>query len=219
MSGTKVPITRVREEVSAILAASAGDQKRKFVETVELQIGLKNYDPQRDKRFSGTIKLPYVPRPRMSVCILGDAHDCDRAKEQDMPFRSADDLKKLNQNKKLIKKLAASYDAFLASESMIKQIPRLLGPGLHKAGKFPTPIGHNDELSVRADEIRATIKFQLKKVLCLAVAIGNVSMTEDELVSNIMLAINFLVSLLKKNWQNVKSLFIKSTMGKPHRLL
>ncbi|KAJ1746014.1 60S ribosomal protein L10A [Coemansia sp. RSA 1821] len=212
-AGTKVPITRVREEVSAILAASAGDQKRKFVETVELQIGLKNYDPQRDKRFSGTIKLPYVPRPRMSVCILGDAHDCDRAKEQDMPFRSADDLKKLNKN------MAASYDAFLASESMIKQIPRLLGPGLHKAGKFPTPIGHNDELSVRADEIRATIKFQLKKVLCLAVAIGNVSMTEDELVSNIMLAINFLVSLLKKNWQNVKSLFIKSTMGKPHRLL
>ncbi|KAJ1872177.1 60S ribosomal protein L10A [Coemansia sp. RSA 990] len=94
-AGTKVPITRVREEVSAILAASAGDQKRKFVETVELQIGLKNYDPQRDKRFSGTIKLPYVPRPRMSVCILGDAHDCDRAKEQDMPFRSADDLKNL----------------------------------------------------------------------------------------------------------------------------
>ena len=30
--------------------------ERNFVETVELQIGLKNYDPQRDKRFSGTVK-------------------------------------------------------------------------------------------------------------------------------------------------------------------
>ena len=26
------------------------DKKRKFVEKVELQIGLKNYDPQKDKR-------------------------------------------------------------------------------------------------------------------------------------------------------------------------
>jgi ribosomal protein L1 len=38
-------------------------------ETVELQIGLKNYDPQRDKRFSGSIKLPTVPRPNMAICV------------------------------------------------------------------------------------------------------------------------------------------------------
>ena len=37
-------------------------------------------------------------------------------------------------------------------------------------------------------------------------------------VDNMKLAINFLVSLLKKNWQNIKVLYIKSTMGKPVRL-
>ena len=57
---------------------------------------------------------------------------------------SADDLKKLNKQKKLVKKLAKKYDAFLASESLIKQIPRLLGPGLNKAGKFPTLLTHGD---------------------------------------------------------------------------
>ena len=45
---------------------------------------------------------------------------------------SADDLKKLNKDKKKVKKLAAQYDAFLASDTLIKQIPRLLGPGLNK---------------------------------------------------------------------------------------
>jgi len=49
---------------------------------------------------------------------------------------SADDLKKLNKNKKLIKKLARKYDAFLASDSLIKQIPRLLGPGLSKGSSI-----------------------------------------------------------------------------------
>ena len=43
-------------------------------------------------------------------------------------------------------------------------------------------------------------------------------MSEQEIVENLKLAINFLVSLLKKNWQNIKVLHIKSTMGKAQRL-
>jgi len=155
----------------------------------------------------------------MTVCILGDEAHCDKAKALNIPFRSVEDLKKLNKDKKLVKKLAKSFDIFLASESVIKQIPRLLGPGLNKAGKFPSPISPEDDLSEKIAEAKSTIKFQLKKVLCLGVAIGHVSMTEDELVANIMLGINFLVSLLKKNWQNVKSLNLKSTMGSPVRIL
>jgi ribosomal protein L1 len=53
----------------------AQEKQRKFTETVELQIGLKNYDPQKDKRFSGSVKLPYCPRPNMKVCsIFACAH-------------------------------------------------------------------------------------------------------------------------------------------------
>merc|ERR1712006_76877 len=135
-----------------------------------------------------------------------------------LPFKSVEDLKKLNKNKKLVKKLARQYDAFLASQVLIPQIPRLLGPGLNKAGKFPTLITHNDNIEAKANEIKSNVKFQLKKVLCMGVAVGNVGMTADELRQNSMMAINFLVSLLKKNWNNVKSLNIKSTMGKVYRV-
>ena len=79
-------------------------------------------------------------------------------------------------------------------------------------------VTHVDDLESKVNDVKATIKFQMKKVLCLSVAVGNVGMTEEELVQNIHLAMNFLVSLLKKHWQNVKSLHIKSTMGKPQRL-
>lgn len=154
----------------------------------------------------------------MKACVLGDEFHCDQAKTFGIDFRSVDDLKKMNKNKKEVKKLAESYDFFLASESVIKQIPRLLGPGLNKAGKFPSPISHTDDLNERIQEQKATIRFQLKKVLCLACAVGNVTMTEDQLTANIMLSVNYLVSLLKKNWQNIRSLFIKTSMGKPVRL-
>lgn len=49
------------------MLGGAKEKQRKFTETVELQIGLKNYDPQKDKRFSGSVKLPYCPRPNMKV--------------------------------------------------------------------------------------------------------------------------------------------------------
>ena len=154
----------------------------------------------------------------MSLCVLGDQHDIDRAKHHGVDAMSTDDLKKLNKNKKLIKKLAKKYDAFIASDALIKQIPRLLGPGLSKAGKFPTPVSHAEDLANKMNEVKSTIKFQLKKVLCMGVAIGNVGMTEDELIGNIMLSINYLVSLLKKGWQNVGSLTIKASMSPPKRL-
>ncbi|RMY36296.1 hypothetical protein D0865_13637, partial [Hortaea werneckii] len=103
---SKITVAGVRQNVQQLLHYSNEEKKRNFLETVELQIGLKNYDPQRDKRFSGTVKLPRVPRPGMSICILGDQHDIDRAKHGGVDAMSAEDLKKLNKNKKLIKKLA-----------------------------------------------------------------------------------------------------------------
>ena len=62
---------------------------------------------------------------------------------------------------------AKKYDAFLASDSLIRQIPRILGPGLNKAGKFPTALTHNENMVHKVQEVRSTIKFQMKKVGCV----------------------------------------------------
>ncbi|KAF4004880.1 Ribosomal protein L1p/L10e family protein [Saccharomyces cerevisiae] len=192
---SKITSSQVREHVKELLKYSNETKKRNFLETVELQVGLKNYDPQRDKRFSGSLKLPNCPRPNMSICIF------EVEQEQEV-------------NQEVVKK----YNAFIASEVLIKQVPRLLGPQLSKAGKFPTPVSHNDDLYGKVTDVRSTIKFQLKKVLCLAVAVGNVEMEEDVLVNQILMSVNFFVSLLKKNWQNVGSLVVKSSMGPAFRL-
>jgi len=217
MSSSKLTRDNVEESVAQVFQGSQ-DKKRKFTETIELQIGLKNYDPNRDKRFSGTVRLPVTPRPKMKVCIFGDAQHCDQAKAIGIDSMSVEDLKKLNKNKKLIKKLAQKYDAFLASETIIKQVPRLVGPYFNKIGKFPGLLAHNEDMGSKVEEVKSTIRFQMKKVLCLGVAIGHVEMDQEDVVMNVFMSVNFLVSLLKKHWQNVKSLYIKSSMGKPIRL-
>lgn len=41
----------------------------------------------------------------MQVCVLGDQQHCDEAKANNIPYMDAEALKKLNKNKKLVKKL------------------------------------------------------------------------------------------------------------------
>ncbi|KAL8204780.1 hypothetical protein R6Q57_010403 [Mikania cordata] len=229
---SKLQSEALREAITQI-TTDAKEKKRNFTETIELQIGLKNYDPQKDKRFSGTVKLPHIPRPKLKVCMLGDAQHVEeacflnlcwklrafgRAQKIGLEYMDVEGLKKLNKNKKLVKKLAKKHQAFLASESVIKQIPRLLGPGLNKAGKFPTLVSHQESLEAKVNETKATVKFQLKKVLCMGVAVGNCNMEEKQIFQNVQMSVNFLVSLLKKNWQNVRCLYLKTTMGKPVRI-
>ncbi|CAD7686307.1 unnamed protein product [Nyctereutes procyonoides] len=124
--------------------------------------------------------------------VLGDWQHCDEAKVVDIPHMD-------------IKVISNQAD------------PQILDPGLNKAGKFPSLLTHSENMVAKVDEVKSTIKFQMKNMLCLAVAIGPMKMTDDELVYNIHLAVNFLVSLLK-NWQNIWALDIKSTMGNSRHL-
>lgn len=61
---SKIPADKMKACISQMLATR---KPRKFVETIDLQIGLKDYDPNKDKRFAGTVRLPYIPRPRLRV--------------------------------------------------------------------------------------------------------------------------------------------------------
>eukprot|EP00475_Leptophrys_vorax_P041324 TRINITY_DN77903_c0_g1_i1.p1 TRINITY_DN77903_c0_g1~~TRINITY_DN77903_c0_g1_i1.p1 ORF type:complete len:224 (-),score=79.09 TRINITY_DN77903_c0_g1_i1:172-843(-) len=219
---SKIQNAVVKEAIAEILKFSNETKKRKFTETIELQIALKNYDPARDKRVGGSVRLPKAPKPKSRVCVLGDQRHLNEAKAVGIDHMSEDDLGKFNRNKKLVKKFAAKYDTFLASPALIKKIPRLVGPGLSKAGKFPQVIPPNASLGDKIEEASATIKFNLKVKaggpMCMCTAVANVSMTPEQIEINTFAAINYMVSLLKKKWQNVKRLYLKSTMGPSHKI-
>jgi len=189
--------------LECITQLRADNKERKFLQTVEIQIALKDYDPQKDKRFVGSVRLPNVPRPNMKICLIADQKHQDEANAaglEHVDIISLDALKKFNKDKKLIKKWAKKYHILLATNTLIKKIPVVLGPVLNRIGKFPSPITHNEPISKRIQDVRGSVKWQLKKVTNLNVAGGNEKMTDEQLRQNIVMALNFLASLLKKQW-------------------
>jgi large subunit ribosomal protein L10Ae len=194
---------------------------RKFVETVELQVSLKDYDPQKDKRFVGSVRLPTVPRPKLKICIIADAKHAEECAKNnlDVDVTDLEALKKFNKDKKLVKGWAKKYALLLASDTVLKKVPVVVGPILNRINRFPQVVSHNTPLAQTLEDTRASVKFQLKKVTCMACAVGRVDMSDEDLRANIMMALNFLASLLKKGWHNLKTVNIKTTMGKPVKIL
>merc|ERR1712113_634912 len=195
---------------------------RKFKQTVELQVGIKDYDPQKDKRFAGSTRLPNIPRPRMKICFIADEKHADEAKAANLEavdVVNMEFLKKFNKDKKLIKNWAKKYSVLLATDALVKKIPAVLGPVLNRIGMFPAPVTKNDPISKKIDDVRGSVKWQLKKVTNLNVAIGSQDMTDEQIRANIVTSLNFLASLMKKQWHNMKSINIKMTMGPSVKLL
>jgi len=210
------------EVLRQIAEMRKGSKARKFQQTVELQVALKDYDPQKDKRFVGQVRLPNIPRPGLKLCLIADQKHADEVTEAGLSIdvTNIENLKKFNKDKKLVKRWAKKYYMLIATDTLVKKIPATLGgPVLARIGKFPTPITHAEPLVKKLDDIKATVKWQLKKVTNLNVAIGNEKMTDDQLRQNIVMALNFLASLLKKGWHNVKAIHIKQTMGQSVKIL
>ena len=120
---SKLNQEQLLKEVEDILKYSQETKKRNFIETVELQIGIKNYDVTRDKRFAGTVILPNVCKPKLRILVIADQKHVYECEEQNIEFIDVvplppppslntpwtlscpqDGLKKFKKNKKAIKK-------------------------------------------------------------------------------------------------------------------
>lgn len=154
----------------------------------------------------------------MQVCVLANAAHIEEANANGIPYIDVDGLKAFNKDKTKIKKWAKKYDILLASDSVGKQVTKLLGNVLVKMGRFPINLAEGEKITTKIDELKQTVKFQSKKPNCMGTAISSVELSEENIRQNLTMAINFLVSLMKKGWQNVGTLHIKTSMGRSYKI-
>ena len=174
---------------------------------------------KKDKRFAGTVKLPNLTRPKLRIGMICDAAHVEEAKKvEGLEMKDREGLLAFNKDPKEIKKWAKKYHILLCTDSIMGELNKILGNILPKIGKMPISIPHSEPLAKKVEEVKQSVKYQLKKDINLGVAVGNVNLTEEQLRQNITMALNFLASLLKKGWQNMKTVHIKSSMGHPHQV-
>lgn len=214
---TRIPRSTLYACAHAVLQHSAL-KRRRFVESVEIMIVLKDFDPKKDPRIVGSVTLKHVPKPRLKVCVLADKEHALEAKANQIDYLDRKAIDMFCKSKKMVMKMSAKYSAFIASPKLIKKIPRVMSPGLLRAGKRPMLATHDEPLKAQIERAKCVIKVETKKSPCLGYVVGNVRQTADELADNLEEFINCLVSLLPKRWDNVRSLHTKSSMGPRHRI-
>lgn len=212
---SKLPNVQIN---NAIELALKERKAREFAETLELQIMLRDYNPDKEKKFNSTVILNHPIKRNIKICVIGTITHIDQAKALKLDYKDMDELNIIAKENKLVKKWARQYDVLLVSDSLKLKFIKLVGKQVNSVGQQPSFILENENVEAKLQELLKTVRFRIKKGPWLATAIATDSLSVDEIRQNILRSINFLISLLPKGWQNIRSLTVKSTMGQPAKL-
>merc|ERR1712072_310806 len=163
-------------------------KQRNFVETCDLQIILRDYNPDKDKRFNSTVVLPNQAKSVQKVCVIGNVKHVEECKKNGVPCIDMDAVKKIN-----------------------KQVAAQMGKILSSVHKLPLLLGENEKVADKIKELQYSCKWRMKKVPWLAQGVGIDTLKDEELRQNINKSLNFLISLLPKGWNNMRSVHVKFT--------
>lgn len=201
-------------------------KKRNFDESIDLIINLKDIDLNDPKqRIDKELILPNpVSNEREEkICVIASGELLLQAKKMDVDTMSDDDLERLNQQEKRDKKkFVKKYEFFIVESSLMPTLARYLARFLGPRGKMPKPfpagygiISSEEELKNAIDRYNRIVRIQVKKVPMVQVKVGKKSMEMDTLFENIQTIIDFVVDKMPHKYNNIRSIYIKTTMGQP----
>jgi len=122
-------------------------------------------------------------------------------------------ISKLKKNYKSFeerRKLASSYDLFLADDRIIPMLPKALGSIFFKRKKQPVAINLKGNIQKEIENARNSTYLFLNGA-CSAVKIGKSDFTTEQLVENILQGTDSIVSKIPKKWKNIQSIHLKTT--------
>lgn len=207
-----------KERIKKALDEIKKQPKKKFVQSYDLIINLKNLVVKTNP-IDFFVTLPYDKGPKVKVAAFVDRQLEEQAKKycdlviKDTEFTDYSDKKK-------IKKLAQSYDYFIAQSTLMPKVAATFGRYLGGRGKMPNPklgcvVLPNALLEPLVKKLQTTVRLTASKGMNFQCLVGKEDQKEEQVVENIFTIYQTVIKNLPSEMQNVKNIFLKSSMGKP----
>ncbi|HDM24275.1 50S ribosomal protein L1 [archaeon] len=187
---------------------------RNFNQAIELYINLRDIDLKKpENRINMTVKVRNPITDKPSICIFADGEVALNAKKLNIPCITSEELGKLAGDKRKAKKLARQYEFFYAIPQLMPVIGRSLGAILGPRGKMPTVLTPAMKLDKIAEDSMRTVRIRVRKSPMVHCKVGHEKMDKKSIAENIIDIINSVKDALPQGVRNIKSIFIKKTMG------
>lgn len=198
-----------------------GSPERKFSESLDLAINLKNLDMSQPKnRVDEEIILPNGLGKTMKIAVFAKGEVGLNAKDAGCDYvLTEEDIKELGEDKSKARSLANECDFFIAEVQYMAQIGKALGAILGPRGKMPVPLTPDRNVVDLINSTKNSIRIRSKDKLTFHVSVGRRDMTVEKLAENIETVLGRVEHSLEKGKHNLKSVYVTTTMGNSVRLV
>jgi large subunit ribosomal protein L1 len=199
-----------------IKEAKTGDKERKFRQTVEMYVILKDIDVKKGFAMNETIQLPKKLSTPTTVCVMAGGDMGIKAKSANADkVVNGDEISTIAANKREARKFINNYDFFLADTQLMTTVGKVLGQLLGPRGKMPIPVPFNAPIESFLDRFRSSIRVKVKNSLSMSCKIGDESMDDNDLAANAHAILNAIEKKLPSGDRNIRRVMVKTSMGKP----
>jgi large subunit ribosomal protein L1 len=207
--------------LEAVKAAIEKAPERKFSESVDITINLKNIDMAQPKnRIDETILLPNGTGRKVGIAVLGKGDITTQAREAGVDLIiGPEEIERLGGAPREARQMAEKYRFFLAETSVMPQVGRFLGPRLGPRGRMPMPIPGGTDIRPIVDRLRNSVKVRTKDKKTFHVKVGSTGMPPEQIAENVDAVLKKIEGALEQGSMNIRSVFVKTTMGPAERLV
>lgn len=204
-----------QEVLEAVKEAKEQSKPRNFTQSVDMIVNIRDLDVKKpENRFNEEVTLPNGRGKEVKIGVIADGELIVQAKDAGVALViNKADLEELRKDRKAAKKAANSVDFFIAQADMMPLVGRFLGPILGPRNKMPKPVPASIKLDPLLERLQSTVKVGIKQQPAIQIIVGSQDMSDEDLAENIETVLTVLDRHLDKGRNQIKSMFIKTTMG------